>query len=394
MKRILNGLVFALIALPAAAQEQEPPPWYEVEIILFENLDPAAVNTEQWPQEVAEPDMEGSIELLRKPPQPEPAPDTTAPDETTPAQADASMAAPQSPAGIETPQTAPAAELAQAETSEQASQTPTDATTQPAADASPNAPVPYLILPPDQYRLNEAYQKLMDSEDYLPLLHIAWRQIIPPREKPDHIFIDDQLDEPLPEETVTPEEVPPLDQALSADGGAPEVIPPVDEAPPLAGVGLQPGSDASGEDTFLEQPLEITPPIHTLSGIINIGVGRYLHVGVDLLLYKPQLQNMDMEMGGETPPAADLSTPLPPLAAETPSKEEAVQLPKFFRIQGNLRMRSGEVHYLDHPLMGMLILFTPYTPPEPAPEAEAPQPAAPDTPHVDPNSSDILPSAQ
>jgi hypothetical protein len=389
MKRILNGLVFALIALPAAAQEQEPPPWYEVEIILFENLDPAAMNSEQWPQEVAEPNMEGSIELLRKAPQPEPVP-----DETTPTQADTSEAAPQPPAVIETPQTTPAAEPIQPEAGEQSLEASTDTTTQPAANGSPNAPVPYLILPPEQYRLNEAYQKLVDSEDYLPLLHVAWRQIIPPREKPDHIFIDDQLDDPLPNETVTPEEVPPLDQALPADGGTPEVIPPVDEAPPLAGVDLQPGSDTTGEDSFLEQPLEVTPPIHTLSGIISIGVGRYLHVGVDLLLYKPQLQNMDMETGGEMPPAADLGTPLPPLAAETPSEgeDEAVPPPEFFRIQGNLRMRSGEVHYLDHPLVGMLILFTPYTPPEPPPEAQ--QPAAPDTPAIDPNQSDVLPSQQ
>jgi len=291
---------------------------------------------------------------------------------------------------METPQITPATESAEA--GGQSSQASTDTTSQPVAQAAPNAPVPYLILPPDQYRLNEAYQKLVDSQDYLPLLHIAWRQIIPPREKPDRIFIDDQLDEPLPEEAVMPEEVPPLDQVPPANGGTPEVIPPVDEAPPLAGVELQPGSDTTGEDSFLEQPLEITPPVHTLSGIISIGVGRYLHVGVDLLLYKPQLQNMDME--GETPPAADLSTPLPPLAAETPTEgeNEAAPPPEFFRIQGNLRMRSGEVHYLDHPLVGMLILFTPYTPPEPPPEEQ--QPAAPDTPGVDPKQSDVSPSQQ
>ena len=41
------------------------------------------------------------------------------------------------------------------------------------------------------------------------------------------------------------------------------------------------------------------------------------------------------------------------------------------KIERSRRMRSGEVHYLDHPLVGMVVKVTPYEVPEEAPESEA-----------------------
>lgn len=315
MKLVIYGLVFALAALPVAAREQQSQPWYEVEIILFERLDPAAMKSEQWPQEVVEPTLDGSIELLRQPPAAEPV-------------------------------WAPAADA------------------EIALQSSAEAPMPYLILPPGQYRLSEAYQKLADSADYLPYVHVAWRQIIPPRETPDRIFVHDQLNAPLEEE-------------------------PNAAAVPSLGPETPSAVDIPADDMFIEQALEFSPPAHTLSGVISIGVGRYLHVDADLLLHKPQPDKPAEEEVTAADNRVDLDPP-PPFADElTPDAvmETEQPTPEFFRIQGNLRMRSGEVHYLDHPLVGMLILFTPYTPPEPA-EAEAP--ATPDNaaePFVDLNQS-------
>lgn len=306
MKCVIYGLVFVLAALPVAAQEQQPGPWYEVEIILFEHLDPAALDAERWPPEIAEPNLDGSIELLR-----------------TPLAGEEPAQEPTADAGTSRPMPVSEAEIAQ--------------------QSSAEPPAPYLILPPEQYRLNEAYQKLADSDDYLPYVHVAWRQIIPPRETPDRIFIHDRLNAPLEEK---------LNAAALPDLGP--------ETP-------------SAADMFIEQPLEFSPPAHTLSGVISIGVGRYLHVDADLLLHKPQPDKpgedgaaaADNRMGLDTPPPfADELTPVAAMETKQPT-------PEFFRIQGNLRMRSGEVHYLDHPLVGMLVLFTPYTPPEPA-EAAAP----------------------
>ncbi len=82
-----------------------------------------------------------------------------------------------------------------------------------------------------------------------------------------------------------------------------------------------------------------------LEGLVQVSRGRFLHLDVDLLL-RP----------------ADGSGP--------------------FRVRLNRRMRSGELHYLDHPRVGILVQAERYQPePEPQPAEETPvgepRPAAP-----------------
>jgi len=193
MKRIFTILLLALVTVTATAQGQDqerPDRWYEVEILLFEQLD--ANSTEVLPEDPGIVDTAGAIELISGP-------------------------------GV-----------------------------------AKGKPVAYQILPTENYRLRAAFDKLNSSKKYKPLLHAAWRQSIPPRERADRIHL----------------------------GG------------------------------------------ESVDGIITIGISRYLHVTADLLLHKSS-------------------------GSEAGSK---------FRLEGSLRMRSGEVHYIDHPLGGMLIVFTPYNP--------------------------------
>ena len=44
-----------------------------------------------------------------------------------------------------------------------------------------------------------------------------------------------------------------------------------------------------------------------------------------------------------------------------------------FRLIDSRRMRSGELHYVDHPAFGVLALATPYVPPEPEQPAAGPE---------------------
>ncbi len=75
-----------------------------------------------------------------------------------------------------------------------------------------------------------------------------------------------------------------------------------------------------------------------VQGTVKVSVARYLRIDLDLVYSRPG--------NGET---------------ETP---EAA--PAKFRLVSERRMRSGELHYIDHPLFGVLVLIRPL--PDPAPE--------------------------
>ena len=69
----------------------------------------------------------------------------------------------------------------------------------------------------------------------------------------------------------------------------------------------------------------------TVHGTVTVSLARYLQVDVDLLYSRPA--------GGQ---------------AAAPNTA-----PTRFRLVSKRRMRSGELHYIDHPLFGVLILLTP-----------------------------------
>ena len=74
-----------------------------------------------------------------------------------------------------------------------------------------------------------------------------------------------------------------------------------------------------------------------LQGLIKLSVNRYLHVAVDILL------NQQRILGNGA---------------------------GAVRFQASRRMRSGELHYLDHPRMGILIEIRRHALPKPPPPAE------------------------
>ena len=70
------------------------------------------------------------------------------------------------------------------------------------------------------------------------------------------------------------------------------------------------------------------PAVH---GTVTVSLGRYLEVAVDLLYHRPSSDE------AASPPVA----------------------PSRFRLVAERRMRSGELHYIDHPLFGVLMQITP-----------------------------------
>lgn len=132
-----------------------------------------------------------------------------------------------------------------------------------------------------------------------------------------------------------------------------------------------------------------------LEGSIRVTLSRYLHLNTNLWLTRfdpntgqtpgswPQLPNRPGQYSLEAPLTINsrLSSPFdaPERNAwglELRTDASMASLPEFLRepylpsrivtLNQQRRMRSEELHYLDHPLVGLLIQITPYDPPQAA----------------------------
>jgi hypothetical protein len=99
-----------------------------------------------------------------------------------------------------------------------------------------------------------------------------------------------------------------------------------------------------------------------LEGSIKISVERYLHVETDLWLHQfmPNfgqtkiLQVPDLPLGGQQlGPESSLSSQFDDIL------KEPYQINRSVTLRQARRMRSKEIHYLDHPMFGMILVITP-----------------------------------
>ena len=114
----------------------------------------------------------------------------------------------------------------------------------------------------------------------------------------------------------------------------------------------------------------------TLDGMVRLSVRRYLHLDLDLVVTREvEVAITEEPITGTVAiplaePAATPATVTTPGAAPAPAVTYSrVRLP--FRMIDSRRMRSDEVHYVDHPAFGVLVLATAYHPPVPAEPAAA-----------------------
>ena len=118
----------------------------------------------------------------------------------------------------------------------------------------------------------------------------------------------------------------------------------------------------------------------TLDGMVRLSVRRYLHLDLDLVVTREvEVAITEEPVTGAVAiplaePAAAPATVTTPGATPAPAVTYSrVRLP--FRMVDSRRMRSDEVHYVDHPAFGVLVLATAYQPPVPAePKETAIQP--------------------
>ncbi|EGQ9203767.1 hypothetical protein F6H22_00890 [Vibrio cholerae] len=178
------------------------------------------------------------------------------------------------------------------------------------------------ILPSSAYQLNSEAQKLRNHAGFNVLLHTAWRQNDQGRQSAPVFHIQAGRD---------------FSGQFQANGS------------PVGSTVTAPVDGVS--------EMSIANPLYELDGTLQIYVQHFLFAEAVLDLKKPSvrevvLQDSPLELGTNEEQGATVQAGM--LESVSPKVQEETFL-KSYRLDQKRRMRSGETHYLDHPLMGVII---------------------------------------
>ena len=125
--------------------------------------------------------------------------------------------------------------------------------------------------------------------------------------------------------------------------------------------------DSIYQNSTDEKP-EIKEPEKRFDGTITVRLSRYLHLDVDLLYFDPDAKNIsntDEDKSNELT-IDKLSNSSNTTLYESQSNPDQLteSKPSFYQFKHSRKMRSQELHYIDHPRLGILALITPIQPPE------------------------------
>ncbi len=213
---------------------------------------------------------------------------------------------------------------------------------------------PFQALPPSRRRLQREVERLDAADDIDVLGHLIWRQpaIVDALAPAVRIRLE-----------TTDADLPPT--------------PPPPAATPSPDMAEHPAS------TPVAPPATTTDRLHPgIEGRLRLSLNRYLHLDIDLLYLAPDGPvPPDMETGSassdasEVPSAADAAAAARPIEISGEAGNEETG-PRYFRLRQSRRIRAGELHYFDHPYLGLLVLVerSPDIGSDPAPIAD-PSPA-------------------
>lgn len=203
-------------------------------------------------------------------------------------------------------------------------------------------PTPFRLLADDELRLSADAERIERAPDIELLLHLGWRQPGLPEDQAIAVRIDDGM--------------------LQDTTGAEETA----------------ATTAQSESAISATAMVQNAP--RLEGTLRLILSRYLHIETDLLYREPLDEEAGVVAGGNSDDgmfpmatAANNQENSSPVVQEQDLfllAEQAMQLepmPQYrvYRMNQSRRMRSNELHYLDHPVFGMAIKVVPYELPEP-----------------------------
>ncbi|WP_172597652.1 CsiV family protein [Sulfuriflexus mobilis] len=237
---LFTGLlgIIAVSLVHAAPQAKDAPRWFQVELIVFEPIQPVATG-EVWP--VLKPDEQTGAEVIE-------------------------LAPPLQPV---------------------------------VRQGNPRA---FQLLNPAEFAMTDLDEKLLNSRQYRVLGHIAWRQ--PTVERAES-------------------------RAVHVHAGLMQDITQVQASRPTQVLNTLP------------DPLEQADSAGTkrrFDGTITLSLSRYLHLEADITYYNPDVY----------------------LAEQIAQQNIDAPTIEYFRLQESRRMRSTEIHYIDHPYFGIIALITPF----------------------------------
>jgi len=302
----------------AQSEPEENERWFQTEIIVFEIREKNTIDSQEiWPDDPGLPNYENAIELS-------PILEAALQDNINVATAENPLlpipSTVENRFGVVNNNTfTPEATSDLTSTSRLVG---TATTTEPSIEALPPQEQPFQLLPDDALTLTEFTETLTGSSKYVPILNIAWRQPVASKEAAQTIYIHSNLGQ------ITLATRPDLASINT-------LMAPLDlnDTPMLL------VTQNENEEHPIEEALK------TLDGTIKLHLGRYLHLEADLL-YRSQIEPLENN-------------------AFFMNFDEIEQPQTLFRLHQTRRLRSGELHYFDHPMFGMLVKIIPYELPEP-----------------------------
>lgn len=371
-------------------------PWFEIELLIFEQSSQSRLESEKWDKNLTLPDTMNSLDFLT----PDPA--------TVPLQQlclDGKM--------VPVQKIIPYTEVTEEPLIEETLITDPELKVPDLNQGFETEPAlvteveekPYIILEPELNQLNELKNTLKRRRGYRPLLHISWRQPVENKQNSQliRIFSGKNYSEQFNPEGDARVNIAEVDPESLLAGEQLTIVDESQTRPALILGGDTPVADTmdtenwpdsfpfieTGEAELRKQHLqscqqlfqkiadEKYTDVWELDGNIRIYVERYLHLETDMYLRLPGKE--ELEIGAlKTSLAADkLLSNLDMKETETESTfgwqlgddfllDEQEQttivqdvLNKYV-MQQSRRLRSNEIHYLDHPLFGILIQIRPY----------------------------------
>ena len=243
LKALISILFFTLANISFAEDMR----YYDIEIIIFENLSEEAKNSENWPRQVNLVQPEKTVQLGQP------------------------VVSDWLPVGVDLKSS-------------------------------------YKVLNASTYQLNDKVEAISKSKTQRVIFHTAWRQ--PGLDKNQALPIYFKRE--------------------------------IATAPVIQDEKTQNAEGTSSSDT---NELAVSPSI--LEGIIRVTLARYLHLEAEIS-YRDKL-----------PAILNSDNPFSMLDNENERAKVQKQGVIHFK-QDRRRIRSNELHYLDHPVLGMLVNITPY----------------------------------